>query len=189
MILEADRVGAAVLAIPIVDTVKQIRKDVDRFNADSRAPRAGSDSPGFSRRGSPRSFRDAPSAMSTTARMSRALWNASDVRVAVVRGSERNIKITRPDDLALARFLSSGGAGGEVKFRIGMGFDLHRLGPGSHLDSRWRRDSPRQKFHCAFRRRCTLPRRRRCLAGRCGSGQHWRTLSRYRSRATREWRA
>ena len=31
--------------------------------------------------------------------------------VAVVRGSERNIKITRPDDLALARFYLAGRAG------------------------------------------------------------------------------
>ncbi len=49
-------------------------------------------------------------------------------------------------------------------------------------DSRRRGDSPRQEFHRAFRRRCALPRGRRCLAGRCGIGQHWRTLSRYRSK-------
>ena len=68
-----------------------------------------------------------------------------------------------------------------VKFRIGLGFDLHRLGPGSHLILGGVEVPAWQELHWAFRRRCALPRRRRCLAGRCGIGQHWRTVSRYRS--------
>ena len=55
--------------------------------------------------------------------------------VAIVRGSERNIKITRPSDLTLARvFLEEERSKRPVKFRIGIGFDLHRLGARKPTD-------------------------------------------------------
>jgi 2-C-methyl-D-erythritol 4-phosphate cytidylyltransferase/2-C-methyl-D-erythritol 2,4-cyclodiphosphate synthase len=52
-------------------------------------------------------------------------------RVAVVDGDVRNMKITTPDDLAMAERLL-GGSGG-VTLRIGNGYDLHRLVPGRPL--------------------------------------------------------
>jgi 2-C-methyl-D-erythritol 4-phosphate cytidylyltransferase len=104
VILEAQKSGAAVLAIPIVDTVKQIRKDV----VDSTLTREHlvlAQTPQVFRvevlrEAFERAKRDeyyGTDESSLVERIGRA--------VAVVRGSERNIKITRPGDLALARFL------------------------------------------------------------------------------------
>jgi len=63
VIRQAERTGAAILAVPIVDTVKQAEKELIESSLVERL-------------GHP---------------------------VAIVRGSERNIKITRPTDLTLAR--------------------------------------------------------------------------------------
>ena len=60
-----------------------------------------------------------------------ALAERAGHRVAVVDGDVRNMKITTPDDLAVAERLL-GGAGG-VTLRIGNGYDLHRLVPGRPL--------------------------------------------------------
>lgn len=104
VILEAHKSGAAVLAIPIVDTVKQIRKDV----IDSTLTREH-----LVLAQTPQAFR-VEVLRDAFERARRDEYYGTDesslverlgLPVAVVRGSEGNIKITRPDDLALARFL------------------------------------------------------------------------------------
>ena len=103
VILEADKSGAAVLAIPIVDTVKQIRKDV----VDSTLTREH-----LVLAQTPQVFR-VEVLREAFERAKRDDYYGTDESslverlgfpVAVVRGSERNIKITRPGDLAMARF-------------------------------------------------------------------------------------
>jgi len=103
VVLEAHKVGAAVLAIPIVDTVKQIRKDL----IDSTLTREH-----LVLAQTPQAFR-VEVLREAFERAKRDEYYGTDesslverlnLNVAVVRGSERNIKITRPDDLALARF-------------------------------------------------------------------------------------
>jgi len=103
VVLEAHKVGAAVLAIPIVDTVKQIRKDL----IDSTLTREH-----LVLAQTPQAFR-VEVLREAFERAKRDEYYGTDesslverlnLSVAVVRGSERNIKITRPDDLALARF-------------------------------------------------------------------------------------
>jgi len=49
--------------------------------------------------------------------------------VAIVAGSEDNIKVTRPKDLVRAREILRG----RMKLRVGNGFDVHRFGPGTAL--------------------------------------------------------
>ena len=104
VILEAHKSGAAVLAIPIVDTVKQIRKDL----IDSTLTREH-----LVLAQTPQAFR-VEVLRDAFERARRDEYYGTDesslverlgLPVAVVRGSEGNIKITRPDDLALARFL------------------------------------------------------------------------------------
>lgn len=103
VIIEADKSGAALLAIPIVDTVKQIRKDF----IDSTLTREHlvlAQTPQVFRievlrEAFERAKRDEYYGTDESSLVERLGKN-----VAVVRGSERNIKITRPDDLALARF-------------------------------------------------------------------------------------
>lgn len=54
------------------------------------------------------------------------------MKVALVPGSERNLKLTDQEDFALAeRLIAGGAASGEV--RIGSGFDVHRHRDGDHV--------------------------------------------------------
>ena len=58
-----------------------------------------------------------------------ALAEAAGLTVAVVTGAESNLKITEPDDLARAEQMLAAG----LRPRTGMGFDVHRLGPGDGM--------------------------------------------------------
>jgi 2-C-methyl-D-erythritol 4-phosphate cytidylyltransferase len=103
-ILEANKTGAAVLAIPIVDTVKQIRKDL----IDSTLTREHlvlAQTPQVFRTEVLREAFERAKRDDYYGTDESSLVERMGHPVAVVRGSERNIKITRPDDLALARFL------------------------------------------------------------------------------------
>jgi 2-C-methyl-D-erythritol 4-phosphate cytidylyltransferase/2-C-methyl-D-erythritol 2,4-cyclodiphosphate synthase len=54
---------------------------------------------------------------------------AAGLAVAITQGSERNLKITTPDDFARAeQYLEQ-----TVDIRVGNGFDVHRFGPGDHV--------------------------------------------------------
>ena len=103
VIVEAQKSGAAVPVIPIVDTVKQIRKDI----IDSTLTREH-----LVLAQTPQVFK-IEVLREAFERAKRDEYYGTDESslverlghpVAVVRGSERNIKITRPGDLALARF-------------------------------------------------------------------------------------
>ncbi len=103
VVLEAHKVGAAVLAIPIVDTVKQIRKDV----IDSTLTREHlvlAQTPQVFRVEVLREAFERAKRDEYYGTDESSLVERLNLSVSVVRGSERNIKITRPDDLALARF-------------------------------------------------------------------------------------
>lgn len=49
--------------------------------------------------------------------------------VTIVAGSENNIKVTLPDDFVRAEQILRG----QMKIRVGSGFDVHQFGPGSAL--------------------------------------------------------
>ncbi len=55
--------------------------------------------------------------------------HAAGVRVALVTGEERNLKITRPEDFARAEAAMEDG----MDIRIGNGFDVHAFGKGDHV--------------------------------------------------------
>jgi 2-C-methyl-D-erythritol 2,4-cyclodiphosphate synthase len=59
-----------------------------------------------------------------------SLVEAMGRRPRLVLGDARNIKVTLPEDLALAELLFQGGSRG---FHIGHGYDVHRLGEGRRL--------------------------------------------------------
>ncbi|MCX7781402.1 MAG: 2-C-methyl-D-erythritol 4-phosphate cytidylyltransferase [Negativicutes bacterium] len=54
------------------------------------------------------------------------------VRVKLVRGGYRNLKITTPEDLIMAEALLQNG-GGKETMRVGIGYDVHRLVAGRKL--------------------------------------------------------
>jgi 2-C-methyl-D-erythritol 4-phosphate cytidylyltransferase len=104
VIQKADKDGAAILAVPIVDTVKQVDKDV----IDSTLAREH-----LALAQTPQAFR-IEILREAFERAKKDEYYGTDESslverlgrtVSIVRGSERNIKITRPTDLVLARVL------------------------------------------------------------------------------------
>lgn len=104
VVMAAHKSGAAVLAIPILDTVKQIRKDL----IDSTLTREHlvlAQTPQVFRIEVLREAFERAKRDEYYGTDESSLVERLSLPVAVVRGSESNIKITRPSDLALARFL------------------------------------------------------------------------------------
>jgi len=58
-----------------------------------------------------------------------ALARLAGLDVITVLGSEQNMKVTRPEDFALAAKL----LGNTMDIRVGNGFDVHKLGAGNHV--------------------------------------------------------
>jgi 2-C-methyl-D-erythritol 4-phosphate cytidylyltransferase / 2-C-methyl-D-erythritol 2,4-cyclodiphosphate synthase len=121
--------GAAIAALPARDTVK--RADGDRMIA-ATLPRHE-----IFLAQTPQAFRS--EVLRAALSLSSASAHATDEamlaeqaghRVRLVDGDPRNIKITTPDDLAMAESLIGAGAGA---VRIGNGYDLHRLVAGRPL--------------------------------------------------------
>lgn len=102
VIQAAASTGAAVLAIPPVDTIKQ----VDRSRICSTLPRdriALAQTPQVFRRELLERAYEQAERDGFIGTDEASLVEHLDVEVAVVLGSDRNIKITRPSDMALAR--------------------------------------------------------------------------------------
>jgi len=99
---QAERTGAAVLAVPIVDTVKQVEKDI----IDSTLTREHlvlAQTPQVFRTEILKQAFDRAAKDEYYGTDESSLVERLGHPVAIVRGSERNIKITRPSDLSLAR--------------------------------------------------------------------------------------
>src|SRR5438874_7193077 len=99
---QAERTGAAVLAVPIVDTVRQVEKDI----IDSTLTREHlvlAQTPQVFRTEILKQAVDRATEDEYYGTDESSLVERLGHPVAIVRGSERKIKITRPSDLSLAR--------------------------------------------------------------------------------------
>jgi len=122
----ADHDGA-IAAVPVVDTLKRGVDDTCAGTVD----RAG-----LWRAQTPQGFRyqailaaheaHAGQAMTDDA----AIAEAAGLRVRLVESSDENFKVTTEDDLRRAERMLADGPG---DVRTGMGFDVHRFGPGDHV--------------------------------------------------------
>lgn len=132
----AQRDGAAIAALPARDTVK--RADAQRMIAGT-LPRQE-----IFLAQTPQAFRVevlraalALANVATEATDEAMLAEQAGHPVRLVEGDPRNIKITTPDDLAIAESLIGGGKAlvpsGVDGLRIGNGYDLHRLVAGRPL--------------------------------------------------------
>ncbi len=124
---EALRHGAALAAVPATDTVK--REGAGGF-ASGTLPRRGlwlAQTPQGVRGDMVPFLRRALAGPDVTDDV-QALEQAG-VRVKLVRGTRAALKVTEPEDLALARLVASGGR----ETRVGFGFDMHRLARGRPL--------------------------------------------------------
>jgi 2-C-methyl-D-erythritol 4-phosphate cytidylyltransferase len=100
----AEREGAAILAIPVTDTVKEVERDLVK----STLPREH-----LVLAQTPQAFRTEVLREAFGAAARDGYYGTDEASlverfgrpVVLVRGSERNFKITRPADLSLARFL------------------------------------------------------------------------------------
>ena len=129
-----ERVCGAMLAAPIVDTVKRERDGLVGDTVD----RAG-----LWRALTPQVFGYAPlvSALGEAAREGVTVTDEAQamerlgLRPLLVQGSPFNIKVTRAEDLSMAsRILRSAeDAKMPSKMRIGQGFDVHAFGDGEHV--------------------------------------------------------
>jgi 2-C-methyl-D-erythritol 4-phosphate cytidylyltransferase len=112
VIREAEKRGAAILAVPIVDTVKQVEKN----NVDSTVAREHlvlAQTPQAFRIDVLREAFDRAKHDEYYGTDESSLVERLNLPVSIVRGSERNIKITRPADLSLAKFFLEEEQGGK----------------------------------------------------------------------------
>lgn len=125
-----DDVPAAVPAIPVSDTLKR----ADAGAAPLRLVAGTVDRAGLWRAQTPQAFRftDILAAHRRLADENltddAAVAEMAGLAVALVAGSENNLKVTTVDDLDRARRLLGGG-----EIRTGIGYDVHRFGPGDHV--------------------------------------------------------
>jgi 2-C-methyl-D-erythritol 4-phosphate cytidylyltransferase/2-C-methyl-D-erythritol 2,4-cyclodiphosphate synthase len=131
--------GAAILALPATDTIKEVEDGLIQRTIDRRRVWRAQTPQAFRYElllRANRAAREAglPSAMTTDDSL---LVERLGVPVAVVEGSPNNIKITTPEDLILAEKLfeqmGAESASPQSTPRMGIGNDLHRLVEGRRL--------------------------------------------------------
>jgi 2-C-methyl-D-erythritol 4-phosphate cytidylyltransferase len=112
VVRQAERTGAAILGVPIVETVKQVEKDVVELTL-TREHLVLAQTPQVFRTEILKEAFDRARQDEYYGTDEASLVERLGRPVAVIRGSERNIKITRPTDLTLARaFLEEENVGG-----------------------------------------------------------------------------
>jgi 2-C-methyl-D-erythritol 4-phosphate cytidylyltransferase / 2-C-methyl-D-erythritol 2,4-cyclodiphosphate synthase len=134
---EARRTGAAMAAIPVKDTLKAVAADNTILHTVDRQGLWQAQTPQAVRAALLRqAFAEADGFVGTD---EASLLERRGIRVSIVEGSERNLKITRPEDLLVAEALlhheqPSAGTAMEEKLperkaemRIGHGYDAHSL--------------------------------------------------------------
>jgi 2-C-methyl-D-erythritol 4-phosphate cytidylyltransferase/2-C-methyl-D-erythritol 2,4-cyclodiphosphate synthase len=130
--------AGAVVAVPVSDTLKRAGADRLVLGTVERG--------GLWRAQTPQAFRFAAilaahrrAAGGPPLTDDAAVAEAAGLDVLLVDGEERNLKITTPEDFRRAALLMEDdmGAGGAVASgyepRSGIGFDVHRFGPGDHV--------------------------------------------------------
>ena len=139
-LMEAEREGAAMAAVPVKDTLKavsaenEIEQTIDRSGVwQAQTPQAADVAL------LKRAFAEAAKHKDFIATDEAALLERINVPVKVVEGSEKNIKITRPEDLVLAKAILMESreentiAKENCRYRSGYGYDAHRLVEGRSL--------------------------------------------------------
>jgi 2-C-methyl-D-erythritol 4-phosphate cytidylyltransferase/2-C-methyl-D-erythritol 2,4-cyclodiphosphate synthase len=134
--LRDDQVGG-ILAVPATDTLKKINENDGINSTIDRSVVWQAQTPQMFRFGLLlESLQQVQQKKLMTTDEASAI-EACGYTAKVVLGSRSNIKITYPDDLALAEFYlrEEHAKQGETNmtFRIGQGYDVHRFGEGDHI--------------------------------------------------------
>jgi len=136
----AEKDGAAMVAVPVKDTLKAVSSDkviertIDRSGVwQAQTPQAAEVSL------LKKAFADAAKDKKFIATDEAALLERLHIPVKVVEGSEKNIKITRPEDLILAKAIlmesreDNNVLESSCQYRSGYGYDAHLLVGGRPL--------------------------------------------------------
>jgi 2-C-methyl-D-erythritol 4-phosphate cytidylyltransferase len=99
----AQKSGAAILTAPVTDTIKIVEKDQVERTLERRHLRRALTPQCFQYELLRRAFEQSPDSVSATD--DSFLVESLGVAVTIVEGDARNIKITRPEDIALAEIL------------------------------------------------------------------------------------
>lgn len=124
---EAAHCGAAVLAVPVKDTVKICKDGAVERTLDRSVLWAAQTPQCYRREVLSRALEEFGAEKDATDESQ--LVEKTGVKVRVVPSDYKNNKITTPEDLTFAEAL----VGENVQYRTGFGFDLHRLEPGRKL--------------------------------------------------------
>jgi len=131
-IAEARKSGASVLAVPVKDTIKTVAADGKTVAGTLERKKLWAAQ-------TPQCYRleVLESALAAFPEEKDAtdesqLVERNGGKVTLVEGSDSNIKVTTPADLAAADALL-GASSGEGKMRVGLGYDIHRMVPGRPL--------------------------------------------------------
>ncbi|MDT8334330.1 MAG: 2-C-methyl-D-erythritol 4-phosphate cytidylyltransferase [Desulfurivibrionaceae bacterium] len=131
----AGETGAAMLAVPVKDTLKSVGGDLVAANLD-RAGLWQAQTPQAARLALLRRAFEVAAADGFTGTDEAALLEHIGVKVSVVTGAAANFKVTTADDLVLAEALlkkDRQGEGAVTGLRVGHGYDAHRLEEGRKL--------------------------------------------------------
>ena len=111
LVVRAQQTGAAILAVPVVDTIKEARDDRPELCARTLARERlwAAQTPQAFRRDELRALLEQAAAEQRTVTDEAALYEAAGRAVAFVAGSRLNFKLTTPADLALAEALLAAG--------------------------------------------------------------------------------
>jgi 2-C-methyl-D-erythritol 4-phosphate cytidylyltransferase/2-C-methyl-D-erythritol 2,4-cyclodiphosphate synthase len=132
---KAAQTGAAMAAVPVKDTLKMAKDGVVATTVDRRGLWQAQ-TPQVAGLETMRRAFDSAAADGFQGTDEAALLERIGVEVSLVMGSDKNIKITRPEDLELAEaFLGKGLSGGVSMgaLRVGHGYDAHQLVEGRVL--------------------------------------------------------
>jgi 2-C-methyl-D-erythritol 4-phosphate cytidylyltransferase/2-C-methyl-D-erythritol 2,4-cyclodiphosphate synthase len=136
---EIEQTGAAMAAIPVKDTLKAVSAEGTIAQTVDRSGVWQAQTPQGARISLLKEAFAAAKRDGITATDEAGLLERLNIPVKVVEGSERNIKITRPEDLILAKAIlmenskESADSVGDGGFYSGYGYDAHRLVEGRPL--------------------------------------------------------
>ena len=128
----AGRDGAAIVAVPVKDTIKSVAEGRVAGTVDRR-PLWRAQTPQAARLALLRQAYEAAAREGFRGTDESSLLERIGCPVAVVTGSEDNLKITVWEDMAMAEALLVAKEGKTPPPRIGHGYDAHRLVPGRAL--------------------------------------------------------
>ena len=129
---EAEKCGAAIVAVPVKDTVKQVEAGEVIATPPRETLWAVQTPQVFHRDLLTRAYAQAE-ADGFIGTDDASLVERLGEPVRIVRGSYRNIKVTTPEDLLIAETLFDGKEGPNMEFRVGSGYDVHQLVAGRRL--------------------------------------------------------